>query len=173
MPQRASKTGVPFHSVEAAGHLLAAQGGPPAGVPPPQTDRQPRASKPGSSRQELCDLGAGEPLRASVPKSVKWGTRLACAPWKEHPREGSALAGPLEASPPGSGSSSQACSPSGASGVSHPPLALRVPCGALSWVQLCLPGSGSLADGLGAGKKALTRSKVSGPCGAGAFKAGD
>ena len=42
--------------------------------------------------------------------------------------------------------------------MSHPLLALRVPCGALSGVQLCLPGS--LAVGLGAGKKALTRSKV-------------
>ena len=118
---------------------------------PSKTDRQPLASKPDSSRQELCDLGAGKPLRASVPKSVKWGTRLACAPWKEHPREGSALAGPLEASPPGSGASSQAYSPSRASGVSHPLLALHR--GVLaSGVQLCLPRS--LAVELGAGKKA-------------------
>lgn len=54
---------------------------------PSKTDRQPLASKPDSSRQELCDLGAGKPLRASVPKSVKWGTRLRLCSGRNIPRE--------------------------------------------------------------------------------------
>ena len=157
----------PFHPVKSAGHLLAAQGGAPCRCSPSKTDRQPLASKPDSCRHQLCDLGAGKPLRASVSKAVKWGYNENVCLVEGTPqgrlstgRDPGGLSSRLGEIKPGLRPQQRLrCEPSSL---------LRAHLGALAWMQLGLPLS--LSIGLGAGKKALTRSKISAALGAGAFE---